>query len=133
VLSGAGHPEPVRGERFGDTDRPTAIGDVEIAVFDGEVVLFDEAASMLHRLGAIAGAVWLSCDGSTDVAAIIEELAGMFALQPAEASRIVHETLGRLADEGLLAGHAPVIRNALAAAPTLAADGTEILIAPADP
>ncbi len=48
---------------------------------------------MLHRLGAIAGAVWLSCDGSTDVAAIVDELAGMFALQPAETTRIVHETL----------------------------------------
>jgi hypothetical protein len=131
VVGEVGHPEPV--SRFPDSDTPAAVQGVEVAVFDGEVVLFDEAAAMLHRLGAIAGAVWLSCDGSTSVATLVDELAEMFALDPAEASRIVHATLETLADEGLLAGHDPVGRIALASAPMLAADGTEILIAPADP
>ena len=134
MVAGTEHPEPVPGERFSATDTPTAIDRVEIAVFEGEAVLFDEASSMLHRLGAIAGAVWLCCDGDTDVATIIVELAETFALEPGEVTPVVHETLERFADEGLLVGHAVPTRLVMESpASTALDDGTEILTPPPDP
>jgi hypothetical protein len=118
--------------RFATTDTPTAAGGVEIALFEGEAVLFDAATSMLHRLGAIAAGVWLYCDGATDVTTMITELADTFDLDPDETTTVVYETLERFADEGLLEGHDTVMRAA-APEPTLAADGTEILTGPPDP
>jgi hypothetical protein len=124
---------PVHGLRFSATDTPTAIDGVEIAVFDGEAVLFDPATSMLHRLGAIAGGVWLCCDGATDVAAMIDELAETFGLDAAELGPVVHASLDRFADEGLLTGYDGPLRTPLASETTAAGDGTEILTRPADP
>lgn len=138
MVTGTEHPESVPGTRFSATDTPVAVDGVEIAVFEGEAVLFDETSSMLHRLGAIAGAVWLCCDGDTDVATIIEELAGTFDLEPGEVTPVVYETLERFAEEGLLDGHAAPTRMVMTslaptAEPTDADDGTEILTVPPDP
>ena len=133
MVTGSEHPEPVGGTRFSAGDTPTAVDGVEIAVFEGEAVLFDEASSMLHRLGAIAGAVWLCCDGATDVATMIDELIETFDLDDAELTSAVHETLERFADEGLLVGFDSPTRSSLASEPTRADDGTEILTGPPDP
>jgi hypothetical protein len=127
------HPEPVPGDRFSDTDTPTAIEGVEIAVFEGEAVLFDETSSMLHRLGAIAGAVWLCCDGVTDVAAMTAELADVFVTEPSEIAAVVRDTLDRFADLGLLVGHDAPAHLALTPEAGLADDGTTILNRPPDP
>ncbi len=124
---------PVPGDRFSASDSPTAIGGVEIAVFDGEAVLFDVNSSMLHRLGAIAGALWLCCDGSTDVATMIDELTDVFDLDESELTPAVHDTLARFADEGLLVGHDAPARGFITSEPTRADDGTEILTGPPDP
>ena len=128
-------PERVPGDRFTATDTPTAIDGVEIAVFEGEAVLFDGASSMVHRLGAIAGGVWVCCDGTTDVATIIGDLAGTFDLAADEVATVVYETLERFADEGLLVGYAPTrsVSTDPTLAPVLADDGTEILTPPPDP
>lgn len=125
--------EPVPGARFSATDTPVGIDGVEIAVFDGEAVLFDANSAMVHRLGAIAAAVWLCCDGSTDVATIIEELIDVFELDGSELAGAIHETLERFADEGLLEGHDAPVRLALTPETTVADDGTEILTGPPDP
>jgi len=132
-MTGREQSEPVPGTRFSAGDTPTAVDGVEIAVFEGEAVLFDEASAMLHRLGAIAGAVWLCCDGATDVATMIDELTETFDLDAAELTAAVHETLERFADEGLLVGHQAPARTALTSEPTVADDGTEILTGPPDP
>jgi hypothetical protein len=131
----AGTEQPERVPRFTETDTPTAIDGVEIAVFEGEAVLFDESSSMLHRLGAIAGAVWLCCDGATDVATIVRDLCEMFDHAPDEMSPVVHQTLERFADEGLLVGHVPAGRASTGSTsgPTAADDGTQILTPPPDP
>lgn len=123
----------MHGQRFSATDTPTAVDGVEIAVFEGEAVLFHEATSMLHRLGAIAGGVWLCCDGDTDVATMIDELADTFGLPAADVEPVVHETLERFADEGLLVGHDAPLRTTLVTKPEVAGDDTQILARPADP
>ncbi len=122
---------------FAADDRPTGITDVELAVFEGEAVLFDVEASMVHLFNAVAGATWLCCDGDTTVAAMIEELVDTFSVtEPADRAALesgVHDSLVRFAEEGLLADHPRPSRLTLTPDPVLADDGTEIVAAPPDP
>jgi len=127
-------PEPAQ---FAPDDRPTGIDDVEVAVFDGEAVLFDVRASMVHHLNAVPAATWLCCDGETSIAEMLDELADTFGLgEPADIAALaaaVYDSLSRFAAEGLLVGRPSAARITMTPVPTLAADGTEILTAPDDP
>jgi hypothetical protein len=122
---------------FAPDDRPAGIEDVELAVFEGEAVLFDVQASMVHLLNAVAGATWLCCDGETTVAAMVDELADTFSVtEPGDRTALetaVHDSLARFADEGLLADHPRPARLTFTPEPVLADDGTEIVVAPPDP
>lgn len=122
---------------FTHDDRPRGIDDVELAVFEGEAVLFDVQASMVHLFNAVAGATWLCCDGDTTVAAMVAELADTFSVtEPADRSSLetaVHDSLVRFAEEGLLADVPRPARLTLTPDPVLAHDGTEIVVAPPDP
>ena len=122
---------------FADDDRPRGIDDVELAVFEGEAVLFDVQASMVHLFNAVAGATWLCCDGDTTVAEMIDELADTFSVtDPADRNALetaVHDSLARFAEEGLLADRPRPNRLTLTPDPVLADDGTEIVVAPPDP
>ena len=89
--------------RFADDDTPTAV-DVEVAVFEGEAVIFHESASMVHHLGAVAGAVWFCSDGSTTVAEMVAELADLFSTPPADIEPGIHEALGRLSAQVFVDG-----------------------------
>ena len=133
MVGGDDQPEPVSGTRFTSSDTPATIGGVEIAVFEGEAVLFDEASSMLHRLGAIAGAVWICCDGATNVATMIDELTDAFGLAPDEIAAAIHDALQRFAEAGLLVGHEHSTRMILDSEAATTDDGTEILTRPPDP
>ena len=122
---------------FAPDDRPEAIADVEVAVFEGEAVLFDANASMVHRLNAVPAATWLCCDGETTVADLLDELIEMFALtDPGDVqtlTRWVHDSLARFAAEGLLVGRSGAARITMEPVPELADDGTEIFIAHDNP
>jgi hypothetical protein len=118
-------------------DRPVGIADVELAVLEGEAVVFDVQASMVHHLNAIAAATWLCCDGETSVTEIIDELADVFAVTDSDSldalAGAVHNSLERLAAEGLLADRPVPRRSERTHAPVLADDGTEVFPAPPDP
>jgi len=123
---------------FEADDRPLGITDVELAVFEGEAVLFDVQASMVHLFNAVAGATWMCCDGETTVAAMIDELADTFGVtDPADVETLtggVHQSLARFAAEGLLADHpSPGHRLTMTPTPVLADDGTVIVVPPPDP
>ena len=118
---------------FASSDTPLGVDGVETAVFDGEAVLFHESASMVHRLNAIAGAVWLLCDGETTVGSMPDELAEVFSVPAAELAGPTDEALVRLAAAGLLVGRDGPIHLPLVAEPLRSADGTPILVAPPDP
>lgn len=118
---------------FAATDSPQIVDGIEIAVFEGEAVLFDERASMVHHLGAVAGAVWMCCDGDTTVEAITTELAEIFDTSETEIEAAVVDSLEHFVAEGLLVGYQGPTRFPLTPDPTLADDGTEVLVAPPDP
>lgn len=138
---GADHPERGRDdgspdsqpEQLAESDRPLAVDGVRVTVLEGEAVLFHEAASMVHRLGPVAGAVWVCCDGDTDVATMIDEVATAFGIEATTVAPEVHRTLERLADQGLLAGSLAPTRIHMTPVPMVADDGTEILTPPPDP
>lgn len=119
---------------FSPDDRPRGIDDVELAVFEGEAVLFDVQLSMVHLFNAVAGATWVCCDGETTVAAMIDELADTFAVTEPDDRRAlesaVRDSLARFAEEGLLADRPRPARFTLTPDLVLADDGTEILAAP---
>jgi hypothetical protein len=123
----------VTGPRFAPSDTPLGVDGVETAVFEGEAVLFHESASMVHRLSAVAGAVWFLCDGETTVASMPDELAEVFGVPAADLVGPVDEALDGLAAAGLLAGQTGPLHLPLVPEPRRAADGTPILVAPPDP
>jgi hypothetical protein len=122
---------------FAPDDRPKAFADVEVAVFEGEAVLFDVAASMVHHLNAVPAATWLCCDGDTTVADMIDELVEVFSTtEPADIEALtagVHDSLARFAAEGLLVGRARAQTLVMEPVAELAPDGTEIFIAHDNP
>lgn len=119
-------------DRFPDTSHPAAVDGVETAIFDGEAVLFRESSSTIHRLGAVAGAVWVCCDGGTTVAEMVTDLAEAFSATTDEMSRQVHDALGQLADEGLLVGHDGPQRIRLDPVSEPASDGSTVIACPPD-
>ena len=129
----AGHPGAVTAPGFAPSDTPLGIDGVETAVFDGEAVLFDEGASMVHRLNAVAGAVWLLCDGETTVASMPDELAEVFGVPAGDLVEPIGEALDGLAAAGLLVDRPGAIHLPLVPEAPRAADGTPILVAPPDP
>lgn len=129
----AGHPGSMNAPAFAPTDTPLGVDGVETAIFEGEAVLFHEDAAMVHRLSAMAGAVWLLCDGETEVASMPAELAEVFATPADELVGLVGEALDALHAAGLLDAATAPVRLALEPEPARADDGTEILVAPPDP
>lgn len=83
---------------------PLADPAVATAVFDGEAVLFDERSMMSHRLNSIVAAVWLLCDGETDEAAMVAELAELFPLPHDELAHHVGASIDLLQQSHLLVG-----------------------------
>jgi hypothetical protein len=128
-----GHPGAVTAPRFAPSDTPLGVDGVEAAIFDGEAVLFHESAAMVHRLNAVAGAVWLLCDGETTVASMPGELAEVFGVPAGDLVDPIGEALDGLAAAGLLVGEDAPVHLPLVPEPRRAADGTPILVAPPDP
>ena len=102
--------------RFAAEDRPEAVSDVDVAVFDGAAVLFDGSTATVHRLDGFTAGVWMSCDGQRRVGEIASDLGEAFGFDEAsdhspgsiEGRRRVDESLSVLADHGLLVDFAAI-------------------------
>lgn len=119
--------------RFADSYQPLGVDDIEMAVFDGEVVLFRESTRMVHRLNSVAGSVWLLCDGETQVGSMASELGELFGVDSSDLTAGVQQAIGQLADEGLLVGTQQPPLLHLEPIDELAPDGSRILRRPPDP
>ena len=74
---------------------------------DDNVALYDELGQLLILLNTSAAAVWERCDGATTLHAMVRELV---AAHPADAAVIgedVRQTVGKLAELGLLVDGVP--------------------------
>jgi hypothetical protein len=80
---------------------------VDTAILDDatlEVAIHDPRLDVVHRPNAAAGAVWLLCDGTQDLAAVAAEIAEIFGLDPTTASEDVRVAIDAFWDAGLLDG-----------------------------
>jgi Coenzyme PQQ synthesis protein D (PqqD) len=62
--------------------------DVESAVLDGETVLYDAKAHMMHWLNASAAVVWAACDGTAGADEIVRAIEADY---PGQRSEIEHD------------------------------------------
>ena len=78
-------------------------------VLDGESVILDDAANLLHHLNATATVVWTCFDGSGSIAEIAADLAHGFGTDPDATVADVVALARDLGAAGLLDGVEPVL------------------------
>jgi hypothetical protein len=83
-------------------DRPKRRPDVEWVTLDGEAVLYDPTANVLHRLNAGAVAVWAACDGTASMDGITKAIVDAYSGPPGEIGRDVPAFIARFRRLGLL-------------------------------
>ena len=94
-------------QQFTADATPESHPSVASAVFDNDefcVVLFDERANRLHRLGSAASAVWMLCDGETSIGNLVDELVELLDLPRDTTASDVRLALNDFWSMGLLVG-----------------------------
>lgn len=81
---------------------PARRPDVEWVELDGEAVLYDPAAHMLHRLSPEAASVWAACDGQASVENIVRAISDAYAGSPQAIASDVPAAIDRFRRLGLL-------------------------------
>lgn len=82
----------------------TARSDVVQVEIDGEIVLYDDRAKVMHRLSPTAGQVWRCLDGSGSLAEIAADLADVYQADPGQVLTDVVGTARQFGSAGLLIG-----------------------------
>ena len=86
----------------GDTDLLARRPDVEWTELDGETVLYDPRANMMHSLNASAAAVWVACDGTAAADEIVRAMETDYSGDRSEIARDVRAIIERFRRQGLL-------------------------------
>jgi hypothetical protein len=100
--AGAGSRHPI-----GPTSRPARRPGLVAVEVDGETVVYDPVADLLHHLEASASAVWSRLDGADPLDALAVRLAADYGAGPDTVRRDVIRLARVLWDLGLLAGSDP--------------------------
>ena len=70
--------------------------DVKSRLVDGETVVLDQRAGVIHQLNATASFIWERCDGQSTPTDIAQQLAHAFEVDPRVASHDVHAMIRQL-------------------------------------
>jgi hypothetical protein len=65
-------------------------------LLDGETLVLDRQAGVIHQLNHTASYIWARCDGHSSLAAIAHQLAHAFAVEPPVAVRDVRVLVRQL-------------------------------------
>lgn len=90
------------GDASSSADRPARRADVQSAVVDGETVLYDPKAHMMHWLNDSAAAVWAACDGTAGRDQIINVIETRYSGRQTEIENDVSAIIERFRRLGLL-------------------------------
>jgi hypothetical protein len=83
------------------TDRPTAVGQLDVNEVKDGLIVYDPVSDRVHHLNATAAIVFTLCDGRTDAPAMADVMAATFDLDTPPLVE-VQKCLRSLAAEGLL-------------------------------
>jgi coenzyme PQQ synthesis protein D (PqqD) len=76
--------------------------DISAGVIDGEAVVLDRQAGLVHQLNPTASYVWERCDGHSTVADIAHQLAQAFDVDPTVAIHDAQMIIRQMQDSQLL-------------------------------
>lgn len=86
------------------TNVPRRRSDVRARYIQGEVVVLDRRADLVHQLNQTAGFIWERCDGRTTPQDIADQLVEAFAVDAGTAAASVTAALQQLEQLDLLEG-----------------------------
>jgi coenzyme PQQ synthesis protein D (PqqD) len=76
--------------------------DISSRLIDGEAVVLDRQAGLVHQLNPTASYVWERCDGRSTVTDIARQLAQAFDVDPTVAMHDVQTIIRQMQDSHLL-------------------------------
>ena len=85
-----------------DAIRPSRRLDLTIRELDGEMVILDRQAGLVHQLNRTASCIWEACDGSATPAELAEVVARTFDVDPNTAAEDVAAAVAQLQKLSLL-------------------------------
>jgi hypothetical protein len=85
-----------------DTIRPSRRLDLTIRELDGEMVILDRHAGLVHQLNRTASCIWEACDGSATPAELAEVVARSFDVDVNTAADDVAAVVAQLLKLSLL-------------------------------
>ena len=88
--------DPSDPSRLPLTACPRQRPEVIARLLDGETVVLDRHAGLIHQLNHTASYIWARCDGQSTIAAIAHQLAQDFAVDPTVAARDVRALVTQL-------------------------------------
>ncbi len=81
---------------------PKRRGDLNYRSIDGETLILNRQDDRLHQLNATASFIWDCCDGNSNLADIVDRLAGAYEVDSNTARKDVEEILSNLRRSNLL-------------------------------
>ncbi len=76
--------------------------DLSVRVIEGETVVLDRQAGLIHQLNPTASFIWERCNGNATVADIAKELSDAFGVDPETAAQDVTAIVRQLYELTLL-------------------------------
>ena len=83
-------------------EHPKRRSDVSARLVDGETVVLDRQADMVHQLNQTASFIWHQCDGQRTTREIVDQVVAAFDVDPDTAEASVKAALQQFERLGLL-------------------------------
>jgi hypothetical protein len=95
---------------IGSSENDTRLGDLypkrrsnlNWRTIDGETLILNRPEGRLHQLNPTASFIWDCCDGNSNIAEIVDRLAGVYEVDARTACKDVEEVLFNLRNSKLL-------------------------------
>jgi len=96
--------KPSQNDTLAGEPRPKRRSDLNYRTIEGETVILNRKEGRLHQLNPTASFIWDCCDGGSNIADIIDRLAGAYEVDFSTARKDVEEILLNLRSSHLLEG-----------------------------